>query len=62
MSKTKDFGFDETETGDVPHIKEPKDEKGIAYMLMFLFGIGSLLPWNAVLTALPFFDEKVSSV
>lgn len=27
---------------------------------MFLFGIGSLLPWNAVLTALPFFEEKMS--
>lgn len=29
---------------------------------MLLFGIGSLLPWNAILTALDFFEEKVSRI
>ena len=28
---------------------------------MVLFGIGALLPWNAILTALDFFIEKVSN-
>lgn len=28
-------------------------------MIMLLLGIGSLLPWNAILTALDFFKEKV---
>ncbi len=52
-------GKTEGASSDIPEIKEPEDKHGIAYLLMFLFGIGALLPWNAILTALPFFDEKV---
>jgi hypothetical protein len=40
-------------------VKEPTDNKNVAYLLMLLFGIGSLLPWNAVLTAMDFFIDKV---
>ena len=45
---------------DVPRIDEPEDKGNVAYYLMILFGIGALLPWNAVLTALDFFTEKVN--
>lgn len=38
----------------------PEDKHGLAYILMILFGIASLLPWNAVLTSLDFFESKVS--
>lgn len=41
--------------------KEPEDKNNSAYYLMILFGVGALLPWNAILTALDFFNEKVSS-
>jgi hypothetical protein len=39
----------------------PVDKYNAAYLLMVFFGIGGLLPWNAILTALDFFNEKVSS-
>lgn len=35
----------------------PKDEKNIAYIIFLIFGIGALLPWNAVLSAMPYFEE-----
>lgn len=36
--------------------EEPPEDKGnLVYYMFILFGIGSLLPWNAVLTALDFF-------
>jgi hypothetical protein len=44
---------------DVPKISEPEDKGNVAYYFMLLFGIGALLPWNAILTALDFFSEKV---
>jgi hypothetical protein len=28
---------------------------------MIFFGVGALLPWNAILTALDFFDDKVKA-
>lgn len=37
----------------------PEDKNNIAYYMMILFGIGVLMPWNAVLTALDFFGAKV---
>jgi hypothetical protein len=37
----------------------PKDHFNIASIAFFLFGIGSLLPWNSVLTAIDFFEEKL---
>lgn len=44
-----------------PFIKEqiPEDKHNIAYYLVLLFGLGTLLPWNAVLTSLDFFDSKM---
>lgn len=63
MSKKKDFEFEgdtSAYSGTVPMIKEPVDKNNVAFLLMFLFGIAALLPWNAVLTALDFFTEKVS--
>lgn len=61
-NKEKDLDFEENTdaySGKVPMIKEPVDKNNIAFLLMFLFGIAALLPWNAVLTALDFFIEKV---
>ena len=34
----------------------PVDKMNLCYYIFLLYGIGTLLPWNAVLTALPFFD------
>ena len=39
--------------------QEPEDRHNIAYYLVILFGLGTLLPWNAVLTSLDFFDSKM---
>lgn len=39
--------------------KAPEDKNNIVYLLMVLFGIACLLPWNAVLTSLDFFINKV---
>jgi hypothetical protein len=50
--------YDEDEH-HVPKIEEPEDKGNVAYYLMMLFGVGALLPWNAILTALDFFSEKV---
>ena len=56
-----DFDTSSTPTKEVeyPKLTEPVDNKNLAYLLMFLFGIGALLPWNAVLNAFDFFDSKV---
>jgi hypothetical protein len=49
-----------TDTSEVlKEYKEPEDKNNLVYMLMILFGIGALLPWNAILTALSFFEKKV---
>ncbi|CAI2361264.1 unnamed protein product [Moneuplotes crassus] len=37
---------------------EPKDKGNLVYYLFILFGIGALLPWNAVLTAIDFFYQS----
>lgn len=37
---------------------EPEDKNNLVYYVFVLFGIGSLLPWNAVLTALDFFSQN----
>ncbi|CDW83406.1 equilibrative nucleoside transporter 1 [Stylonychia lemnae] len=63
MTKKDDFQFDnETPaySNEIPLIKEPEDKGNVGYWLMLLFGIGALLPWNAILTALDFFEEKQS--
>lgn len=48
-----------TKGAEYPKVSDPVDTKNLAYLLMFLFGIGSLLPWNAVLNAFDFFDAKM---
>ena len=55
--KLRDSDYDHTK----PLIKEkpPEDNRNISYYLMILFGIASLLPWNAVLTSLDFFEGKM---
>jgi len=37
----------------------PEDKGNVVYLLMTFFGISILLPWNAVLTSLDFFDGKM---
>ena len=41
--------------------EEPKDKGNIAYYIFLLFGIGGLLPWNAIITAIYFFSEAFPS-
>lgn len=35
----------------------PVDKHNICYYIFLLYGIGTLLPWNAVLTSSDFFDH-----
>jgi hypothetical protein len=51
-----------SENLDIPNIKLPEDKHNVVYLLMFLFGVGSLLPWNAILTSIDFFKTKVISI
>ncbi len=55
VSKSVEIDFEK------PLVKEepPEDKHNIAYYLVLLFGLGTLLPWNAVLTSLDFFDSKM---
>ena len=39
----------------------PEDKYNLIYVIFFLYGIGILLPFNAVTTAFDFFIVKVSS-
>ena len=48
-----------TDISPNPEKREPEDKGKMAYYLMILFGIGALLPWNAILTSLDFFKAKV---
>ena len=34
----------------------PVDRGGVVYLIFLLFGVGALLPWNALLTAFDFFE------
>lgn len=38
----------------------PKDKYGMAYFMFVMYGVAILLPWNAVLTALDFFDNRLA--
>ena len=38
----------------------PKDKNSYAYIIFVIFGIGTLLPWNALLTGFDFFISRVS--
>ena len=37
----------------------PEDKGNKVYLIFFLYGFGILLPFNAILTALDFFEAKV---
>ncbi len=53
--------LDENTNFEVPIQKEkaPEDHHNIAYYMVLMFGLATLLPWNAVLTSLDFFDSKM---
>jgi hypothetical protein len=38
---------------------EPEDKYNMVYYIFFLWGIGILLPWNAVLTCFDFFNDEM---
>jgi hypothetical protein len=63
MSNSDDDANDiSRDTLDKEQIKDlfsPKDTYNVCWVIFFLFGIGALLPWNAVLSTMPFFEEKV---
>ena len=40
--------------------RAPEDKNNMIYLIFHLYGVGILLPWNAVLTAFDFFEAKVS--
>ena len=54
-----DIEIEYSEPRAVEQIKEPVDKGNVTYMIFVLFGVGALLPWNAILCALDFFGKKV---
>ena len=54
-----DIEIEYSEQRAVEEIKEPVDKGHVTYMIFLLFGVGALLPWNAILCALDFFSTKV---
>ena len=42
-----------------PATPEPHDPFRVAYMICVLLGIGVIIPWNSVITALDFLSYKV---
>ncbi|MCL7038729.1 hypothetical protein MKW94_020217 [Papaver nudicaule] len=48
--RTKNFGEDYRR-----EIHEPRDRFNIAYVVHFILGLGNLLPWNALITAIDYF-------
>ncbi len=64
--KDDSIDFDSTKLSPNANEKEmsreetvPVDHYNICYIIFLQFGIGILLPWNAVLTSLPYFELKV---
>ena len=66
MKKDTSIDIDRTNTSPIA-IQEkhedypPEDHNNIVYAIFLLFGIGILLPWNSVLTAMPFFNSSVNT-
>ncbi len=58
-SEKKKIEVEQFDASVLSHNEEPEDKGNVAYYLMLLFGVGALLPWNAILTALDFFIEHV---
>ena len=54
---TEHAGTSQKGTEQVP----PEDKSNMVYVIFFLYGVGILLPLNAVFTAFDFFIAKVSS-
>ena len=38
-----------------------KDRFGVAYFIMMLMGVGSLLPWNALITPVEYWQLRISA-
>ena len=47
--------LDQNDFGHPNQDLAPADKKNICFLIFNLFGIGILLPWNSVLTAMPYF-------
>ena len=62
MSDTKLIKGNDSDKID-DHIRKheaPVDKNKVVYLLCVLYGIGGLMPWNSVLTAMDFFITRVS--
>ncbi|TGZ47095.1 hypothetical protein CRM22_011059, partial [Opisthorchis felineus] len=52
--------YESSAEGDSMTITEPtRDKYNIAYIIFFIAGAGSLLPWNFFCTAIPYFQYKL---
>ena len=40
--------------------KEPTDSDSVVQTIFFMWGVGALLPWNAVLSAFDFFGSEMN--
>jgi len=40
----------------------PEDKNGIVWMIFFLWGIGTLLPWNAICNEFDFFEFNMKDM
>jgi hypothetical protein len=45
----------------IPTIQGPEDKGGVVFAIFLLWGIGVLLPWNAVLSIYDYFVADVSA-
>lgn len=55
MTDSKEISREENTDHEFSKEVLPEDKYGLVYMIMALFGVGALLPWNSILTALDFF-------
>lgn len=53
-------GMDSSEESDTPWFREgkPVDRCWLAFLIMYLLGVGSLFPWNAFITPADYFDLR----
>ena len=60
MEEKKDDEAKNSQGDTTAEYDAPLDAYNITYVAFLFFGIGSLLPWNSVLTAIDFFQNRLT--
>jgi equilibrative nucleoside transporter 1/2/3 len=50
------------EEADIGPEEEPVDHRRFVYIVLLIHGIGTLLPWNMFITAIDFFEYKLTGI